>query len=77
MTLSMLNYAPQGEIRARRALSLPAPQPRPKKKMRALTQPLVDAALACGGNYYLPSRRHTTIAQFRLAYPAFAEFCED
>jgi FAD/FMN-containing dehydrogenase len=43
-------------------------------KMQALTQELVDAALAVGGRYYLPYRLHATPAQFRRAYPQAAEF---
>jgi FAD/FMN-containing dehydrogenase len=34
-----------------------------------LTRELVDAALACGGRYYLPYRPHPTPAQFAAAYP--------
>jgi FAD/FMN-containing dehydrogenase len=43
-------------------------------KMRAITQQLIDAALACDGSYYLPYRPHATIDQFRQAYPRFKEF---
>lgn len=39
-----------------------------------LTRELVDAALACGGRYYLPYRLHPTPEQFRRAYPMAGAF---
>ncbi|XAH24264.1 FAD-binding oxidoreductase [Xylophilus sp. GW821-FHT01B05] len=33
------------------------------------TRALIDAALACGGSYYLPYQLHATRAQFEAAYP--------
>jgi FAD/FMN-containing dehydrogenase len=39
------------------------------KRMEEMTQELIDAALACGGRYYLPYRLHATKAQFEKAYP--------
>ena len=39
------------------------------KGMEEMTQELIDAALACGGRYYLPYRLHATNAQFEKAYP--------
>lgn len=39
------------------------------KRMEGMTQELIDAALACGGRYYLPYRLHATNAQFEKAYP--------
>ena len=42
--------------------------------MQALTRELVDAALACGGRYYLPYRLHASREQFQAAYPQAAEF---
>jgi len=42
--------------------------------MEALTRELIDAALACGGRYYLPYRLHATPAQFRAAYPQAERF---
>lgn len=42
--------------------------------MRAITEQLIDAALACDGSYYLPYRPHATVDQFRRAYPKFEEF---
>ena len=37
--------------------------------METLTRELIDAALACGGRYYLPYRLHATPEQFHRAYP--------
>jgi FAD/FMN-containing dehydrogenase len=44
-----------------------------EKAMEALTQKLIEAALACGGTYYLPYRPHATREQFARAYPQAAE----
>jgi len=40
-------------------------------QMRDLTRHLIDAALGCGGTFYLPYRPHATLEQFRRAYPAW------
>lgn len=45
-----------------------------KAAVSAWTRELVDAALACGGTYYLPYQIHATPEQFRRAYPRFGEF---
>lgn len=37
------------------------------------TRELIDAAIACGGAYYLPYQPHATNAQFHAAYPRAAE----
>jgi FAD/FMN-containing dehydrogenase len=42
--------------------------------MAGLTRELIDAALDCGGTYYLPYRPHATPGQFRRAYPNAAAF---
>jgi FAD/FMN-containing dehydrogenase len=42
--------------------------------MRELTRKLIDAALACGGRYYLPYRAHATREQFLKAYSQSPEF---
>ncbi len=44
------------------------------RQMEGLTQELIDAALACGGRYYLPYRLHARTEQFARAYPSAAEF---
>ena len=46
------------------------------KDMQRLTQQLIDAALACGGRYYLPYRLHATREQFFRAYPQATRFFE-
>lgn len=46
------------------------------KGMEALTGELIEAALACGGRYYLPYRLHATKDQFDRAYPQAPEFFE-
>jgi FAD/FMN-containing dehydrogenase len=46
------------------------------KRMEALTRELIDAALECGGRYYLPYRLHATREQFVRAYPQAKEFFE-
>lgn len=45
-----------------------------EQQMAALTRELIDAALACGGRYYLPYRAHATQEQFLRAYPRAREF---
>jgi FAD/FMN-containing dehydrogenase/SAM-dependent methyltransferase len=37
------------------------------------TRELIDAALDCGGTYYLPYQLHATVEQFHRAYPRAAE----
>jgi FAD/FMN-containing dehydrogenase len=44
------------------------------EQMRVFTSELIDAALSCGGRYYLPYRLHATREQFTRAYPRAAEF---
>jgi FAD/FMN-containing dehydrogenase len=39
------------------------------ERMEKMTQVMIDAALGCGGRYYLPYRLHATRAQFEKAYP--------
>jgi FAD/FMN-containing dehydrogenase len=43
-------------------------------QMEQVTRELIDAALECGGRYYLPYRLHATAAQFARAYPQGAAF---
>jgi FAD/FMN-containing dehydrogenase len=42
-------------------------------RMEAMTRDLIDAALECGGRYYLPYRLHATREQFLKAYPQAGE----
>jgi SAM-dependent methyltransferase len=37
------------------------------------TRELIEAAIACGGRYYLPYQAHATAAQFHAAYPGANE----
>src|SRR5581483_2662422 len=39
------------------------------KRMEAMTQGLIDAAIECRGRYYLPYRLHATPSQLARAYP--------
>ena len=40
------------------------------------TRALIDAAVQCGGRYYLPYRPHATREQFQRAYPQWNAFVE-
>ena len=46
------------------------------QEMARLTRELIDAALDCGGTYYLPYRPHATLRQFTAAYPNAREFAK-
>lgn len=50
--------------------------PEADARMEIMTRELVDAALDCGGRYYLPYRPHATPEQFRRAYPQADRFFE-
>lgn len=43
-------------------------------QMEAFTQKMIDAALECGGRYYLPYRLHATQTQLHQAYPMARDF---
>lgn len=45
-----------------------------RERAAAWTRALIDAALACGGRYYLPYQIHASRAQFLAAYPRAPEF---
>jgi FAD/FMN-containing dehydrogenase len=45
-------------------------------QMAALTQELIEAAISCGGRFYLPYRLHATKDQLTRAYPRSVEFFE-
>jgi FAD/FMN-containing dehydrogenase len=72
---TILAYARQDEIGLVMLFRYPA-VPDSDAKMRAITEQLIDAALASDGSYYLPYRPHATIEQFRRAYPRCNEFYE-
>lgn len=44
-----------------------------KERVAVWTRELIDAALSCGGTYYLPYQPHATPRQFHLAYPRAVE----
>jgi FAD/FMN-containing dehydrogenase len=44
--------------------------------MKEMTQKLIDAAIDCGGRYYLPYRLHASQGQFEAAYPQATKFFE-
>ncbi len=72
---SFLRYADQDMC----ALVMLFNQERTEKadtRMEAMTQELIDAAIACGGRYYLPYRLHATVEQFATAYPQAKAFFE-
>ena len=43
-------------------------------RMRAITERLIDAALACGGSYYLPYRHTPQSSNFARVNPRYEEF---
>ena len=45
-----------------------------RERAAAWTRDLIDAALACGGRYYLPYQIHASREQFLAAYPRAPEF---
>jgi len=46
------------------------------ESVKLWTRQLIDAALLCGGTYYLPYQIWGTSEQFLLAYPNFKLFCD-
>jgi FAD/FMN-containing dehydrogenase len=69
---SLLRYADKNMI----ALVLLYRESRtaPNQKMQQLTRESIDAALDCGGRYYLPYRLDATSEQFHRAYPVADQF---
>jgi FAD/FMN-containing dehydrogenase len=70
---TMLRYANQDMF----AFVMLFNQPRTAEadeRMETMTQELIDAAIECGGRYYLPYRLHATKAQLFKAYPQAAAF---
>jgi len=47
-----------------------------KEIVRVWTKQLIDAAIQCGGSYYLPYQIHASFEQFSKAYPASPRFFE-
>jgi len=48
--------------------------PEADSQMEAMTQELIEAALAAKGRYYLPYRLHAKPVQFFAAYPQAEQF---
>ncbi|MBI3821455.1 MAG: FAD-binding oxidoreductase [Planctomycetes bacterium] len=70
---TLLRYADQDLF----ALVMLFNQPRlhtADEAMRVFTGAMIDAALDCGGRFYLPYRLHASVEQFRRAYPRSTEF---
>jgi FAD/FMN-containing dehydrogenase len=44
------------------------------RMMENFTREMIDAAVACGGTYYLPYRPHATLVQFEEGYPQARTF---
>lgn len=44
-----------------------------RERVAVWTRELIDAAIACGGTYYLPYQPHATAEQFHRAYPRAGE----
>jgi FAD/FMN-containing dehydrogenase len=70
---SLLRYADQDMIAAV-LLYHQARTPEAAAQMGQLTRESIDAALQCGGRYYLPYRLDATGDQFHRAYPAADRF---
>src|SRR6185503_895695 len=71
---TVLRYADRDLIAVVMFFEQPTGDPAAEDRMRALTRELIDAALALGGRYYLPYRRHASREQFARAYPRAAAF---
>jgi len=70
-----LNYAPENRF----ALVMYFHQkidPKSDLLMEDFTHKMIEAALSCGGTYYLPYRPHATLAQFIDGYPQARTFFE-
>lgn len=67
-TDAFLNYT-HGEVFGLVMLFNQARTDGAEKAMVKLTRELIDAAISCGGTYYLPYRLHASLAQFETAYP--------
>jgi FAD/FMN-containing dehydrogenase len=50
--------------------------PSADQQMERMTQEMIEAAVACGGRYYLPYRLHAAREQLFQAYPRAAAFFE-
>jgi FAD/FMN-containing dehydrogenase len=72
---SFLRYADR-ELFAFVMLFNQARSPEADSRMEVMTRELIDAAIACGGRYYLTYRLHATTDQLVKAYPKVVSFFE-
>ncbi|MEH0197604.1 FAD-binding oxidoreductase [Caulobacter sp. CCNWLY153] len=72
---SVLAFAPGERVAGVMSFSQPKTDAA-EAAMRAMTQGLVDSALAHGGSFYLPYRLHARPDQMARAYPNLARFAE-
>lgn len=73
---SVMGYAPQDRIAAVMFFDQRM-SGRGENAMRALTERLIEAALAVGGSFYLPYRLHARPDQLRRAYPQTDAFAAE
>jgi FAD/FMN-containing dehydrogenase len=71
--VSVLAFAPAARIAAVMLFSQPATAAA-DDAMRAMTERLIEQALALGGSFYLPYRLHARPEQIKSAYPRLDEF---
>ncbi|MFC3194087.1 FAD-binding protein [Marinicella sediminis] len=69
---SLLAWAP-GEVYAFVVYYKQRTRENAKARVAVWTRELIDAAIACGGSYYLPYQPHATDEQFHRAYPRAQE----
>lgn len=70
-TVTLLSWAPV-EVYAFVVYYKQRTRPNARERVAVWTRELMDAALACGGRWYLPYQAHATEAQFHAAYPGAA-----
>lgn len=73
--VTLLSYAPTNMVSLVLLFSQ-APGTEEEEKMHTFTHSVIERALTYQGTFYLPYRRHYTIAQFQQAYPSFPAWLE-
>ncbi len=71
---SLLAWAGQGDVFAFVLYHKQWTHEKARQDVGVWTRELIDAALSCGGSYYLPYQLHATQEQFARAYPRADEF---
>lgn len=74
-TESLLSYAPDEEMCALVLYLAVDRNERSYEIVARWTEKVIDAALQCGGSYYLPYQLLASQEQFEAAYPRWREFC--